>query len=90
MRKPKRGDLVLVTYIDLAGSPNGHVSEADIPLGQSAGWFGGYKKINGMRALIVEVTKWNRPGWNPGWMTWPEGVIKSVEVVIAAGRPNTR
>jgi hypothetical protein len=87
VKKPKKGDLVVVTFVDLAGDVTSSSREADIPIGQAAGWFVGWRKINGVKALICEETKWNKPGWGTGWKSWPEGVIKSVEVVNATPNP---
>jgi hypothetical protein len=83
MTKPKRGDYVLVTYVDLA-MDHGYAKDADIPIGVEGGWYVGYRKIAGVRSLVLERVRWNKEGWQPGWLAWPESIIRNVEVVRAS------
>jgi hypothetical protein len=80
MRKPRRGDLVVVTFTDLA-TDHSESDKATVVVGRTPGWYVGWRKIKGVKTLVVEVTQWDEQDFQPGWNTYPEPIVRNVAVI---------
>lgn len=75
----KRGDMVLVTYDDLAGVAVGDADDADLARGlKYVGYFVRYKGRGRGRVLVCASTH-DHNGDYDGWATWPASVVTSIE-----------
>ena len=56
LSKYKRGDLLLIKWNDIVGSPTGNVKDANPAVSVTSGFFYGYKIVKGKRYLQTVLT----------------------------------
>jgi hypothetical protein len=79
-RKPRPGDLVLVTWEDIAGSEGSH---PETPVFCTPGYWVGIEESSGRRYVVTEKSRIvsGSSDYSRGWDRYPEAVVLSVEVV---------
>lgn len=83
--KPKRGDLVLIHWVDITNDGAGSPDAAALTPRITAGFFHGYRKQKGVRVLVTYLTQDCDEGRAQfGSDIYPVSVVRHVEVVKRA------
>ena len=77
--KPRKGDLIEVHWVDIAGS-EGDPNEACCPEFITPGYFLGYRKVGKHRALVCEKSR-SGGGFLRGWDAYPTQIVMKIEVI---------
>jgi len=77
---PKKGDLVEVLWVDIAGSDSGGAKDAECPKFTTPGYYVGYQNLKGTRALVCERSQ-DDGTFSRGWDAYPAQNVLAVKVI---------
>lgn len=80
IRKPKKGDLVIVRWVDIAGGESG---EPEVPVFETPGFFIGWRGRGEDRILHIarsRIANGTSLDWQTGWDAYPPGAVRSIVV----------
>ncbi len=77
-RKPKAGDPVEVSWLDITGSDSGRPTLAQC---RSRGYFCGYEQLAGRRCLVTHRSVGMGEDYDTGWDAFPASIVVKVRVL---------
>lgn len=82
-----RGDLLRVEWVDIAEDPLGNPALASLARRTSYGLFWGFQESHGVHCLVTTTTVDHDVSGQNGYVIYPVGCVRSVEVIKRTRRP---
>lgn len=87
---PVRGDLLVVSWLDICESPGGDTATATVAPRRSCGYFWEVKVQDQTKVLVIHTTNDDDrfiSSNQQGWLAFPIGCITNVRIVERVRRP---
>lgn len=85
-----RGDLLRVEWVDIAEDPLGNPALASLARRTSYGLFWGFQESHGVACLVTTTTVDHDVSGQNGYVIYPVGCVRTVEVIKRTRRPRVR
>ena len=82
-----RGDLLRVEWVDIAEDPLGNPALASLARRTSYGLFWGFQESHGVNCLVTTTTVDHDVSGQNGYVIYPVGCVRGVEVIKRVRRP---